>query len=369
LSKLNDTSATIINRLNPLPRRSWTGSGKTSRTAPVTDKLSDILAFLTALNGSTPGELITAYFNFLQKEFPGMNGRLDEYSQGPGTERLLAGNMEILTDKKFFVFEFPLTVPNCGFFIRIADSDEIETISEYHRCFSLIFSLLLKQLETGRHRYTDMWANIVSRISHDLTALVRPGEGTADEQKKIEQKKLLLGQAVPKLLLYSRPLQLAPINISITVLLEAILEKSDFHGEFEYNPDPALSSVYTNCDVELIDMAVSELLSNGVFARKIQGGEILISTLHFPKTEAGNRPGWTGVQIRNTGASIPGEFLSLVKQPFFTTWGNQGRAGMGLALTEHIARAHGGDCRIEYDRVNGVKQSLFLPIVEINDKT
>jgi nitrogen-specific signal transduction histidine kinase len=42
---------------------------------------------------------------------------------------------------------------------------------------------------------------------------------------------------------------------------------------------------------------------------------------------------------------------------------------MGLALADHIARAHGGICRISSEHQIGVKQCIYLPIVGIDEKT
>ena len=68
------------------------------------------------------------------------------------------------------------------------------------------------------------------------------------------------------------------------------------------------------------------------------------------------------ISIRDTGPGIPSETIDRVLEPFFSTRGEEGLHGLGLAIVGEIVRkVHGGKLRIENHPDGGTRILLYLP--------
>jgi signal transduction histidine kinase len=93
----------------------------------------------------------------------------------------------------------------------------------------------------------------------------------------------------------------------------------------------------------LVNVAV-----NAVDALPPRGGDITIALRRLLPSERGDRgrgkavPGPLVIEVRDTGVGLPPGAHEEVFRPFFTTKAEQGRAGLGLSVAQHIAGEHGG---------------------------
>jgi signal transduction histidine kinase len=71
--------------------------------------------------------------------------------------------------------------------------------------------------------------------------------------------------------------------------------------------------------------------------------------------------GFAVVRIRDTGRGIPADQLDQVFEPLFST--KRGGTGLGLAVAERIARAHGGEIRVESKFGSGTTMSVHIPAI------
>ncbi len=341
----------------------------------MTVNISDGALLLTALDGSTPKELVMSYFYFIGQYFPESDGGLYEYCGCTDDLFLIAGN-EVQTNDRdnkhhIFQFVFPAINPDCGFIIRLKTRgvSTSENLAAYCNFFGQLFKMLLDQIRSCEEKNTEHWANIVSQLIHDLSTLVNLEKNTPEDRNKIQQKKKSLEKAFPRLLLYIHPLQISQITISFRQIFDAIIEKYPDKHKINSISANNLMGINILCDVELIDMAITELLDNAVLASQIQGGPVNISgNLQLRQSPVHNRE-WLQIEVTNPGASIPREFLQQVKNPMFTTWKNEGRTGMGLALVDRIIKAHRGTFDIKSDPAFGVKQIIYLPIFKADEET
>jgi heavy metal sensor kinase len=93
-----------------------------------------------------------------------------------------------------------------------------------------------------------------------------------------------------------------------------------------------------------------------------QGGRVHLS--------AGRADGSVLLRVADTGSGIAPEHLPHVFQRFFRAdrdRGQEGGAGLGLALCHSIALAHGGDIRLESKLGEGTCVSVTLPLAPIED--
>jgi signal transduction histidine kinase len=110
-------------------------------------------------------------------------------------------------------------------------------------------------------------------------------------------------------------------------------------------------------DAVKLRQAVSTLVDNAV-AYTPDGGSILIS--------GSKRRNGAAVQVRDSGPGIAPEHLSRIFEPFYrvsatTRTGNDGHAGLGLALAAWVVRAHGGHLTVESHLGSGSVFTILLP--------
>ena len=70
---------------------------------------------------------------------------------------------------------------------------------------------------------------------------------------------------------------------------------------------------------------------------------------------------WT-VHVEDNGPGIPGEHLSKIFDPFFST--KRGGTGLGLAISHSIVRAHGGQLFLEAGPRGGTKATIILTNID-----
>lgn len=94
------------------------------------------------------------------------------------------------------------------------------------------------------------------------------------------------------------------------------------------------------CRSAQIHQIIANLLSNSIFAvRTLQERWIHVEV---QKTE-----GLTRIIVSDSGKGISKEIAAQIMQPFFTTKPNGQGTGLGLSISRGIAKAHGGDLRLD----------------------
>jgi signal transduction histidine kinase len=67
------------------------------------------------------------------------------------------------------------------------------------------------------------------------------------------------------------------------------------------------------------------------------------------------------IVITDTGVGIPEEVLRDIFQPFFSTKGTVG-VGLGLSLSQHIIKSHGGRIDVQSAAGKGSEFRVLLPV-------
>jgi signal transduction histidine kinase len=65
--------------------------------------------------------------------------------------------------------------------------------------------------------------------------------------------------------------------------------------------------------------------------------------------------------VRDEGVGIPGEHLSHLGEPFFTTKEASGRTGLGLAITSSLVRSYNGRVEFLSEPGKGTRAVVILP--------
>jgi signal transduction histidine kinase len=145
-------------------------------------------------------------------------------------------------------------------------------------------------------------------------------------------------QPVAPLELVNQALARHPAPASITVLVDLA---------------PDLPQVFVAPDQ--IEQALGHLLVNAHQA--MPGGGSL--SLRGRRAAPGDQPGvW--LEVQDTGPGIPPEHMPSIFEPLFST--KPRGLGLGLALSQKLAQANGGDLQAHSQPGQGALFSLFLPI-------
>ena len=112
------------------------------------------------------------------------------------------------------------------------------------------------------------------------------------------------------------------------------------------------------CDSESVHQIMSNLLDNAIKYTP-EGGRIHVSAAPAPG-------GMIEISVRDTGIGIPREDLGRLFERFYRVDKARSRelggTGLGLAIVKHLARAHGGDVRVESEIGKGSAFAFTLPV-------
>jgi signal transduction histidine kinase len=155
---------------------------------------------------------------------------------------------------------------------------------------------------------------------------------------------------IADMLRFSRPLEvkLAPAGLGAAV--ETALQDCSVPDGVKIKREKPKSEVMVQADAAALAEAVRRVLDNAVEAAGA-GGTVTISW--------GARGHDAFIEIRDSGAGIKPEDLARVLHPFFTT--KPRGLGLGLAMAEKIAMAHGGHVEAKNIPGGGAALTVTLP--------
>ncbi len=118
------------------------------------------------------------------------------------------------------------------------------------------------------------------------------------------------------------------------------------------------------CDQVLADPSALHQIFANLFSNALRftpsGGSITVLASPAPK-----HPGWTRVEVRDTGTGIPAVHLPRIFERFYRVDPARSRAeggtGLGLAIVRHLVEAHGGSVEAESSLGQGTTIRFTLP--------
>jgi len=200
-------------------------------------------------------------------------------------------------------------------------------------------------------------AEVLQRLRREYPAVA----STATPEDRGELDQLLgvvegetrrINDVVQQFLEYARPPKLAPREASlgdeIRQLAEAARALAESRGvALTLDVGRAGTAVF---DPGQLRQAVDNLLRNAIEATP-SGGQVSV-------TAASSGKGHT-IEVRDTGDGIPAEDLPKVFDLYFTT--KPDGTGVGLAVTQQIASAHGGTIEVDSAPGRGTRMTIHLP--------
>jgi signal transduction histidine kinase len=124
------------------------------------------------------------------------------------------------------------------------------------------------------------------------------------------------------------------LHSTLTMLKHKLKQKN---AEVDVDIEPGLQ--HPHAVAGQLNQVWTNLLDNAIDALPDTGGRIQV--------RAFNDRHFVNVTIRDNGSGIPPEILSRIFEPFFTTKPQGQGTGLGLDVAYRIAKAHGGDIRVQ----------------------
>jgi signal transduction histidine kinase len=214
---------------------------------------------------------------------------------------------------------------------------------------------------------------LVSGVAHDLnnplggisgyTQLLLHDETEPSRREDLERIMSEVGRAqriVRSLLGFARrsPTERSVVDLAEVVRATLELREQNFRGArlaVELRAQEGLPPV--SADAHQLQQAFVNILLNAEQALR-QSGTLLRVTLQLREAPGGST--WTVVEFFNDGPPIPSEVLPHIFDPFFTNKGREEGTGLGLPITQRIAREHGGELEVESSE-EGTTFSFLIP--------
>jgi signal transduction histidine kinase len=217
-------------------------------------------------------------------------------------------------------------------------------------------------------------------IAHDFNNLLmvimgglelvqrRVTERRYDDLEKLTSAAMISAQRgadlIRRLLDFSRPQPLAPVEVDTNALLrsmEELLRRT-------LGPMVALELVTgavwpVVCDPNQLENAVLNLAINARDAMP-DGGRLVVETSNVVAlaTNGDLRPGnYVAVAVIDTGTGMEPGIIARATEPFYTTKPNGQGTGLGLSMIWGFVKQSGGDLHIRSEPGRGATFTVYLP--------
>ena len=143
------------------------------------------------------------------------------------------------------------------------------------------------------------------------------------------------------------------LNALATHTLELVVHETNRRGievAKQLDETPAIQA-----DHDQLSQVLLNLVNNAIEAMP-EGGRLLVETRRAHDVGTGG----VDVLITDTGAGIPGDGLSRIFEPFYTT--KETGTGLGLAICKGIVDVHGGSIEARSEAGRGTTFAIRLPV-------
>lgn len=268
------------------------------------------------------------------------------------------------------------------------DREEVGRANTFATLAALAFRKI-NLLETSEQRrreleeVTESRSRLVRGFSHDLKNPLGAADGYAElledgvfgpltERQRESVRRIrgalhsaldLIGDLVELARSESGQLEIEWAATDLTAIAREVAEEHQAEAEaagltLELDLPEAIPSLVT--DGRRVRQIMGNLLSNAVKYTP-PGGRIVVGA-RDSSVGPDRRPGdWVCLTVRDTGPGIPREKLPILFQEFVRLSEARGGVGLGLAISQRVARLLGGDLAVESEMGVGSTFTLWLP--------
>ncbi len=254
-----------------------------------------------------------------------------------------------------------------GQIILLTDQTETrklqQTVSRYERLSAMgkMVSALAHQIRTPLSAAT-LYANHLcssnltpekrDQFSHKLLGRLNHMERQVRDMLLFVKSELPLNEVI----------SVADLELGLREAMEIPLSTSGSQVVWNYDfSSKQLANVQLRCNREALISAILNLVNNAIQASETPA-QLRMSFAYVPQRDTTcEQPGIT-LCVSDQGVGMSPELLAQAQELFMTTKA-QG-TGLGLAVVQAVARAHGGKFELSSTENKGTDAALWLPVVE-----
>jgi len=219
-----------------------------------------------------------------------------------------------------------------------------ETFNEIFKKMKLKEETLVEFSSYIAHEFRNSIGTIIG-----LARLIEKGKKSASD---IVRECRTMEDLITKLLEYSRPLKAVFMSVDLAQLINEALQKVSIPQRIEVSKKIETEMPQFLGDYELLLVAVTNLLKNGIEAIKDAKGLIDI--------EVGMHSDCVCISITDSGRGIDEQELNKIFSPFYSR--KEEGMGLGLAYVKKIMDLHNGRIEVKSKKGQGTTFTLQLPI-------
>jgi signal transduction histidine kinase len=215
-------------------------------------------------------------------------------------------------------------------------------------------------MQARLRRFVNDRTRLLAAISHDLRTPLTLLRLRAEDVENADERERMLATIDDMIVMIEATLAFARDEasaeprrrIDLTALVASVADDMAAAGRavtMEASP-----SVICECEPGALKRTVSNLIDNAVKYGK--AAHVAIETI----------PGTATITVEDEGPGIPEEELGQVFQPFYRVEESRSREtggiGLGLAIAQSIAQAHGGEITLSNRQERGLRATIALPV-------
>jgi signal transduction histidine kinase len=335
----------------------------------------DFLLYINAEEPDHPEKITILFLSYCTKNFPEMNLSLYRHEYKPEFQTLLSGknslpkelnkNLKKL-DRGSYQIENKILVPipdhrdlvRFIVLINTAQTDFDEELFILLRAFSNYMKSLYSQIARTSSDQILHHANLISQVTHDFTSFLNQ----VDRQSLTLARKSYAENMLKQLLFYIRDFDLEFCSVPLSEYIEGVVSeiKQPSAGRISVRGADTIATI--SIDVELFSKALLNIIDNAIDASPDNIGTITLEIFRLPQESPFITNDWIVFKISDSGCGIHADYLSMVKNPFFTTRKMEEHCGLGLSIAEKIINAHQGIIDIKKNETGpGTTALIYLP--------
>ena len=226
-----------------------------------------------------------------------------------------------------------------------------------------------EEIERLENRRRQFMADVSHEMRTPLTTIAGVVEGLRSgmiEEQQKEKGMNLVSEETKRLMrlvnenldyerIRSNQVTLLKESVETQELLEIIQEQMEFQAAEKGNTIriDAKEGQQVYVDMDRIIQVLTNIVKNSI--QFTENGEICLSSF--------SEPGYTVIEVEDTGKGINVEEIDLIWRRFFKSDVSRGSGqfGLGLSIVKQLVELHGGDIRAESERGSGTKFIIRLP--------
>ena len=215
-------------------------------------------------------------------------------------------------------------------------------------------------MQARLRRFVNDRTRMLAAISHDLRTPLTSLRLRSEDVEDAEERERMLATIDDMIVMIEATLAFARDEasaeprrrIDLTALVASVVD--DMAAAGRAVTMAASPSVVCECEPGALKRTVSNLIDNAVKYGK--AAHVAIETT----------PGTVAIIVEDEGPGIPDRELGQVFQPFYRVEESRSREtggiGLGLAIAQSIAQAHGGEITLSNRPAGGLRATIALPV-------